>query len=221
MDNKEIGRIFYRDGYRLANSHLESAINSTNLRKAIQSLYEAVDGLLDSFLQRSSAEGKPAECRKECAWCCHQAVLAVTHELLYLREYVQRNFSENKQDSFTERAREKSLLTLHKTMEVQQMLKSPCPFLENDSCAVYPARPMACRIYLSSSAMACRKEHDEPGNREHIPDLFQFPLQAGRMLNEGFVACLKQMGIASVEIPVEQGYASMVTLDQTFETWIG
>ena len=80
---------------------------------------------------------------------------------------------------------------------------------------------MACRIYLSSSEKACKKEHNEPGNQEHIPDLFEFPLHTGRMLNEGFVSCLKQMGIASVEIPLEQGYASLVTLGQTFESWIG
>jgi Fe-S-cluster containining protein len=221
VDYKEIGRVFYRDGFRLANSHLEPGVSPANLRKAIHGLYEAVDGLLEAFLKRSLAEGKPAECRKGCAWCCHQTVLAVTHELLLLREHVQQNFSVEKQAIFTDRAREKSLLTLNKTLEAQLKLRSPCPFLENGSCAVYDVRPMACRIYLSASAGACMKEHNEPDNRDHFPDLFEFPLQAGRMLNEGFVACLKQLGLASVEIPVEQGYSSIVTLGQTIDSWIG
>ena len=221
MDYKEIGRIFYRDGYRLAHQHLETEVNAPNLNRAIRSLYEAVDGLLKAFLQRSVVEGKPAECKKGCSWCCHQAVLAVTHEFLYLNDKVQQNFSENRKAVLIESAREKSLQTLHKPLEEQLRVRAPCPFLEKGSCAIYEARPMACRIYLSSSSAACRKEHNDPGNQKHIPDLFEFPLQAGRMLNEGFVAYLKQIGMQSAELPVEQGYSSMVTLGQTFESWIG
>lgn len=221
MDYKEIGRIFYRDGYRLAHQHLDGGITADRLRSAIASLYEAVDGLLEAFQQRSAAEGNPVSCRKGCSFCCHQAVFAVTHELLYLGDHVNRQFALQEKKGFVQRAREKSLLTLNKPVEEQLQIRSSCPFLKDDSCAIYPARPMACRIYLSSSLPACRKEHNEPGNRKHIPELFEFPLQAGRMLNEGFVAYLKQSGITSNELPLEQGYASVETLGQTFEMWIG
>ena len=54
-----------------------------------------------------------------------------------------------------------------------------------------------------------------------MPELFEFPLLAGRMLNEGFVACLKLLGLRTSELPLEQGYASVVRLDQTMEGWIG
>ena len=221
MDQKEIGRIFYRDGYRMAHQHLDQEVNGSNLKAVIRSLYEAVDGLLEAFLQRSETEGKPAECKKGCAWCCHQEVFAVTHELLYIQDHVQHNFPEHQKSKVLKKAREKTRLTLDKSLESQLMVRSPCPFLEESGCSVYEARPMACRIYLSSSEKACQREHDDPGNQKHIPDLYEFPLQAGRMLNEGFVAYLKQTGIQSAELPLEQGYASMATLGQTFESWIG
>ena len=79
---------------------------------------------------------------------------------------------------------------------------------------------MACRIYLSSSLRSCKREHDQPGNQESISDLFEFPLLAGRMLNEGFVAYLKQSGLPSSELPIEQGYSSMLSMGQTMEDWI-
>ena len=79
---------------------------------------------------------------------------------------------------------------------------------------------MACRIYLSSSEKACRAEFENPANDRNIPELFEFPLQAGRMLNEGFVAYLKQRGFKGSELPLEQGYSTMVTLGQTMEDWI-
>ena len=220
MDYKEIGRIFYRDGYRLAHQHLDEEVNVTNLKNAIRSLYDAVDLLLEALLQRSTNEGKPVECKKGCAWCCHQEVFAVTHEFLFIQDHLNHGFTRNQKDHILDKAKEKTLLTLQKPLEEQLQVRAPCPFLEEDSCAIYEARPMACRIYLSSSAAACRKEYDDPGNQERIPDLFEFPFHAGRMLNEGFVAYLKQIGMTSTEMPVEQGYSSLVTLEQTLETWI-
>jgi hypothetical protein len=113
------------------------------------------------------------------------------------------------------------MLTVNRTLEEQFKVRAACPLLEEGSCLAYEARPMACRIYLSSSASSCKKEHNRPGNEKIIPELYEFPLLAGRMLNEGFVAYLKQVGIQSSELQVEQGYSSMVTMGQTMEAWIG
>ncbi len=221
MDHKEIGKIFYRDGYRLANQHLGEGITVDKLRGAIMAIYEAIDGLLEAFLQRTGTDGLPAECKNGCAFCCHQPVFAVSHEMLYLKDYITQRVPKDNQKNFIDRSRDKSLLTLNKTIEEQQRISFPCPFLENNSCSVYEARPMACRIYLSSSVKSCRSEFEEPGTGRHKPELYEFPLNAGRMLNEGFVSCLKQLGLKSVELPLEQGYASLVTLDQDFQSWIG
>jgi Fe-S-cluster containining protein len=221
MDQKEIRKIFYRDGYRLANQHLGYGVTPDKLSGAIQAMYEAVDGLLESFLQRSEIEGKVAECKNGCAYCCHQPVYAITHEMLFLGKYIRQVIPKDQQIAFLERSRNKSMLTMNKSLDEQQKIVSACPFLSDNSCAVYPARPMACRIYLSSSVKSCRTEMEKRGNKRDKPELFEFPLQAGQMLNEGFVSCLKQMGLKSAELPLEQGYASMMTLGQDFNSWIG
>jgi len=220
MELKEIRRIFYRDGYRLAHEHLGQDLNAVNLRSAIAQLYQAVDDLLSSFVDRSIIDGEPPVCKKACAWCCYQEVFAVTHEFLYLQEYVYRNLSQELRDRILAKAREKVMLSMNKSVEEQRKIRFACPFLEGDSCLVYKVRPMACRIYLSSSLRSCKREYDQPGNQKNIPELFEFPLLAGRMLNEGFVAYLKQSGLASSELPIEQGYSTMLTLGQTMEAWI-
>ena len=79
---------------------------------------------------------------------------------------------------------------------------------------------MSCRIYLSSSVEACKADHDQPGDQHRFPELYEFPMQAGRMMNEGFVAYLRQSGLKVAEWPVEEGYASMMTAEQTMEGWI-
>ena len=221
MEAREIKRIFYRDGYRLAHEHLDQEITAANLSKAISELYHSVDGLLEAFLQRSAAEGQVADCKKGCSWCCHQEVFAVSHEFLFLNEYVEQNFSASTREQILDRAREKVMLSMNLSVEEQLQIRAACPFLDSGSCTVYKARPMSCRIYLSASEPSCKKEHDSPGGKGVFPDLFEFPLLAGRMLNEGFVAYLKQIGLQSSELPIEQGYSSMVTMGQTMEDWIG
>jgi Fe-S-cluster containining protein len=221
MEQKEIKRIFYRDGYRLAQDHLGQEVSASNLLRAIDQLYRSVDELLASFLGRTAAEGVPAHCKKRCSWCCYQEVFAVTHEFLYLREHVLRNLSAKEQADILEKAGEKVKRTMNRTMEERLKVRYACPFLVDGSCLTYGARPMACRIYLSSSVSSCKLEHDQPENGRSMPELFEFPLLAGRMLNEGFVACLKLLGLRTSELPLEQGYASVVRLDQTMEGWIG
>lgn len=213
MGYKEISRIFYRDGYRLAHQHLGKEVSVQNLTAAIRQLYDSVDDLLDAFVQRSALDGRPAECKKGCSWCCHQVVYAVTHEFLYLHDHLQKNFKEEIRNRILDRARENVLLTRQKSQKEELQVSTPCPFLESGSCMVYVVRPMACRIYLSSSESACK-------NEQSIPELFEFPLRAGRMLNEGFVAYLKQIGFQVAEDLLDQGYSTLVTLGQTMEGWI-
>lgn len=220
MDQKEIDRIFYRDGYRLAHAYLDQELSAVQLGEAIRALYSAIDELIEAFLQRAAAENQPVSCKNGCAWCCHQEVFAITHEFLYLNEYVQKHLSEEEKEAVLDRAREKVKLTMNKSVEEQLKIRSACPFLESGSCMVYEARPMACRIYLSASESSCRKEHDHPSDKRSFPGLFDFPLQAGRMMNEGFVAWLKQAGLQVSELPIEQGYSSMLTLGQSMQEWI-
>jgi Fe-S-cluster containining protein len=220
MDQKEIKRIFYRDGYRLAQDNLGKEVTASNLRRAIDQLFRAVDELLASFLERSSVEGVPADCKKGCRWCCYQEVYAVTHEFLYLHDYILHNFPDKKRADILVRAGEKIKRTMNRQVEEQLKVRYACPFLQHSNCLVYRARPMACRIYLSSSVHSCKRDHDQPANRSNIPELYEFPLLAGRMFNEGFVAYLKLLGLRTSELPLEQGYASVVRLDQTMEEWI-
>jgi Fe-S-cluster containining protein len=220
MDQKEIDKIFYRDGYRMAQRYLDQELSPVQMGEAIKALYAAMDELLEAFLLRASEEGQPVSCKKGCSWCCHQEVFAITHEFLYLNDYVQKHLSEADSLAVLERAREKVKISMNKSVEEQLKIRSACPFLESDSCMVYEARPMACRIYLSASVSSCKKEHDHPSDTRSFSGLFDFPLRAGRMMNEGFVAWLKKAGLQVSELPIEQGYSSMVTLGQGMKEWL-
>ncbi len=220
MDQQEIDKIFYRDGYRMAQRYLDQELSPVQMGEAIKALYTAIDELLEAFLLRASEEGQPVSCKKGCSWCCHQEVFAITHEFLYLNDYVHKYLLEADRLAMLERAREKVRISMNLSVEEQLKIRSACPFLESGNCMVYEARPMACRIYLSASVTSCKKEHDHPSDKRSFPGLFDFPLRAGRMMNEGFVAWLKKAGLQVSELPIEQGYSYMVTLGQGMKEWV-
>ena len=70
----ENDRIFYSDGYKLAQNAILGSFSNKSLFSAIEALYVAIDELNDSLLELASRQNIPIDCKKGCQWCCHQAV---------------------------------------------------------------------------------------------------------------------------------------------------
>ena len=210
----ENDRIFYSDGYKLAQSALKNGLTNDSLLKAIKSLFEAIDGLNDSVLALAQRQNIQVACHNGCHWCCHQAVYANSYELHFLSEEVKKNFTKDDLSSLLSQTKNKCAQTSALTEKEILKYKSPCPLLKNDSCSVYSARPMACRIYLSTKLESCLEFYKHPENDENFPALMDFPLRAGRMLNEGFTEALKEFGIETAEFRLEEGLRIVLTNNQ-------
>ncbi len=198
-------RIFYSDGYQLAQSAIEQGLTNNTLFSAIESMYAAIDALNDSIVALAERQKIPVACHKGCQWCCHQAVYANSYELHFLSEKIKVSFSPENISKLLEAAEMKSAVTSLMNEESVARYKNPCPLLENGACTVYEARPMACRIYLSTKLETCFEFYRHPDNELNYPALIDFPLKAGRMMNEGFMAALKEFGIETAEFRLEEG----------------
>ncbi len=206
----ETDRIFYSDGYRLGQATIEKGMTADSMASGIAELYSSVDGLIDSLLQQAGRSAVKVDCTKGCAWCCYQPVFANTLEIQNLHEFIKARFSSEKTAQIAERAALKNgRVTVMNRTEMLNY-KSACPLLEDGSCIAYAARPMACRIYLSTSVESCRRFYDNPEDAVNYPALLEFPLRAGRMLNEGFVAAFRQHGFPSSEVRMEEGLDSLL-----------
>lgn len=201
----ENDRIFYSDGYRLAQQAIENNFSNDTLFEAIESLFAAIDGLNDSILSLAKRQNIEVACAKGCHWCCHQAVYANSYELHFLSHKIKSRFSPEKIEEIKKLALAKHTATFQMNEEEIAKYKSPCPLLENGACSVYDARPMACRIYLSTKIESCLEFYHHPENESNYPALIDFPLRAGRMMNEGFRAALKEFGIETAEFRLEEG----------------
>jgi len=197
-------KAFYTDGYQLGMEAFKTGQGQKSLFAAQASMYSAIDGLIDSLSEFAEKQGTPVHCKKGCEWCCHQPVFALSYEMDYLNHFFRENFDEQLQLEIRKRAEQKrQKLGFLNEKEILNS-KFPCPLLEDGACSAYPARPMACRIYLSAEVSTCLKFFDDPENTDSFPALLDFPMRAGRLMNEGFKAALKANGIKTQEFRLEE-----------------
>ena len=219
-DYAGIATIFFQDGYNLARQKTVRGTGRKAVLQIMQTAYESIDGLLDSFCRRCEREKLKVDCRKGCSWCCHQAVLASPHEILSICNYLDKSVEKNTLERIRERAAGKHSAT--REMSAMKFLHylHPCPFLEKGSCLIYPVRPMACRCYISSSVTSCREQYDNPEDRTKIAALYDFPLKAGRGMNEGICSALMEKGLIPSEWLLETFIAAVFEHEKILDAWL-
>jgi Fe-S-cluster containining protein len=201
---KEIESAFYSDGFKLGMKVCEAGFEPDTLYAAVAEMYSSVDGFIDILTGFASQQEQPVHCKKGCEWCCHQPVFAMTYELDFLNYFIENNFDEKKKSELKKRAEDKKSAFGFLTETKLLNSKHPCPLLEDGACSAYAARPMACRIYLSSDVNSCLRFYKKPADNNNIPNLLNLPLRAGRMMNEGFKAALKNHGFVAKEYRIEE-----------------
>lgn len=202
---KELEKRFHADGYRLAMQAVAAGLTREAVNAALLELYDQVDEMIRSFLVFAESNGQKADCRDGCSWCCYQPVFALSYELDCLNDFLEKQFDATVRARLAERAafKRKKLNGMDSVHILYS--KVPCPFLENGSCMVYPVRPVACRVYLSSQLGSCLKFYHTPEDEQAMPALMSVPRRLGSMLNEGFKAALKINGYPLDEQRIEEG----------------
>jgi hypothetical protein len=198
-------RMLYRDGYRLAQTYIGNGLTTENLLQAISHLYATIDELNGSIVALAHKQNVNIACERGCQWCCHQAVFANSYEIHFLSNHISHNLKPDEINVLVGRAREKQKTTSGLGNKDLLNYKAPCPLLCDGSCTAYSARPVACRIYLSTSLPSCLHFFHHPDDESRFPMLLDFPLKAGRLLNEGFSAALREQGIETAEFRIEDG----------------
>jgi Fe-S-cluster containining protein len=204
INQKNIESAFYSDGYKLGMQVCTSNLGKDAMRAAISEMYNSIDSFIETLTEFAKNQNQPIHCAKGCEWCCHQPVFALNYEMDYLKWFIETNFDAETKNSIRLKAENK--MNAFGFLNETDLLnaKFPCPLLENGACLAYSARPMACRIYLSSDVNSCLHFFKEPGDLNSIPSLFNLPLRAGKMMNEGFKAALKNRGYVSKEYRIEE-----------------
>jgi Fe-S-cluster containining protein len=201
---ENLEKAFYHDGFQLGMKAIQSGASAKQIFESLKELYEAIDNMTDALFALAQKQEQPIACRKGCEWCCHQPVFALDYELEYLAHFIKNNFSELEKTEIKTRAGIKNRKFSQLKNEDLLNAKHPCPLLKNGACLAYAARPVACRIYLSSKLESCLKFFREPEDKNSYPALLDLPMRAGRMMNEGFKSALKMNGLSISEYRIEE-----------------
>jgi len=144
----------------------KAQVRMTDLLPVLLSFSNALVGIAEDAAQ---AEGKPVSCRAGCGACCRQLVPVSEPEALYLAELVEA-LPPERASRIRERFRAafealgadligrlrhtEGLAKIEARREIGLeyfQVGVACPFLEDESCAIHPHRPLSCREYLVSS----------------------------------------------------------------------
>jgi len=142
--------------------------------------------------QHARETGLSISCRMGCAACCRMMVPLSPPEAFALRDYVEQ-LPEDRRNRLNARLTEtKSALEKQGLLEPLQAvadasepledeqldpinrayygLRLPCPFLENELCSIYEARPAACReLLVTSPAELCNNIANNPVQALPVP----------------------------------------------------
>jgi Fe-S-cluster containining protein len=130
-------------------------------------------------VQQAVEAGRTISCRKGCAACCRMLVPLSAPEAFALSEYVEQlppdrrtlllnHLSDTKDrlireglwdrlNDVAETSRPVADEELDPINQSYYALRIPCPYLENELCSIYEARPAACReLLVTSPAELCQ-----------------------------------------------------------------
>ena len=137
--------------------HLKRVDTSEFQAQMTLSLYDKLDKCIDIFLLDTEVE-----CKKGCAACCHQQVIATDGEVWAAVEWIvsqeKRFFSrlmrklncfERKVHSLYEKYPDLSGDKGNQAAEEYYAKRISCPFLEKALCSIYPVRPTECRLFYT------------------------------------------------------------------------
>lgn len=143
--------------------------NHVTPRHMLPLFRKVAETVLDCSVQAEARAGRSVSCKKGCGACCRQMVPISQSEAHILADLVAAMPAERKQTILArfQNARQ----VLEQSGLLQELndrehwpaghtkdiglryfaLGIPCPFLEDESCSIYPDRPITCREYLVSS----------------------------------------------------------------------
>jgi Fe-S-cluster containining protein len=178
------------------------------------------DGLIEA-LESADPLPRPVPCATGCIYCCHNQVQVTPPEAFVMAQVILRYLPGPRQEALKERALRSAAFRVGKSQAELAALRKdlPCPFLEEDRCAVYPWRPLVCRAMHSLDREHCRTSFgsgDLSGGDEYYLHRYVLPLSVSAGLREGFQA----LGCQTPVLELSQALSQVLLEPQLAEQWL-
>lgn len=159
-------------------------------------------------------------CGEGCHFCCHQAVMGTTPEIVAIADYLSATLSPEALDALRKRLVAVAARTRELTHREWYAKHEPCPLLDEKSgaCTVHEARPLMCRGANSLDVRACMDAFDAGNLEAPIPkSAFQEAAMQSAWL--GSMAALAESGLDPEAYDLTQGVALALSRDDVAAAW--
>ena len=186
-------------------------------RKAMDATSKLIEGLM------AKAGDRPVACHDGCAHCCFSVP-----EVLAIDAHVRATGTPAERERLMARVRDADDCTRGLTSAQRLSPDLPCPFLENETCGIYEARPLACRGTNSLDADACAAQLREPAARaafvagKRTFPCYLEPIRASHAIHAGLQLALDELHGLDTH-PLELTAAMRVMFDdpaRVAEEWL-
>lgn len=135
-------------------------LQTHTVREAVIRFYARHDARMNTAIQAAT---QPLACDKGCSHCCRQFdVVALPVEVFEIHAHVFRHFKPEQLRRTIQRVTSYVAKRKGVSPETRLAMREACPFLEEDSCSIYPVRPSVCRNYHATDQSNCEKSLNAP-----------------------------------------------------------
>lgn len=178
---------------RVAHDSLEQTTRA--MRRGPQRGLREAQRVVESQTRRLPPSDRgPLACRAGCDFCCHLRVMATAPEVFALLDYLISQLDEADFEAFEQRleATDRKL----RAMPADKILRTniPCPVLVEGRCSGYPARPLNCRSYHSTSREACEESFNHPEDLDRGHPQIRALAQVHQGSQAGYLSSLERAG---------------------------
>ncbi len=176
-------------------------------------LYDMARQTLDEVFQPKLA------CKKGCSYCCHIPVAASMPEVINAVKFAEATFPPKRFEALKERLRKADEVVAGLDPRERALRNVACPFLENDQCSVYQARPVACRAWHSLDVAPCQEGFQHPDAPPETPTVGPI-LFAGDAVREGLRLGLVDAFVDGTRVDLIRGAHWIVSDDFALDKWL-
>ena len=192
-------------------------------RNAMVGTSTMADGLI------AQSHNRPPACGAGCAHCCHQTVGVIPPEVFAIHAHLRATRTPDELDAVAARIRAADDRTRGMATLDRVSPDLPCPFLVDQRCSIYEARPLACRGTNSLDASACERSLHDPATRAaflagtvSVPCYVE-PMGAFQAVTAGLQLALDQLhGLEATPLELTAAMRIMIDDPDTVpEQWLG
>ncbi len=192
-----------------------------------------VDGCTDSLAKimelagslvarvHQEQEGEAVACGTGCSYCCHAQVKVTPLEALVIFAWVAHASTPQQRTLLKRRIANNRHLTEGVDLAHRVMVKAltPCIFLKEGTCTIYPVRPLICRAWTSYNSDRCKKAFESGDHTAEIESSgsSNFVYSLARQAIEKIC---KAYGLESMPLELPLAMAHCFEHTDLFDKWI-